>query len=225
MGDLYLKFLGPDRTGRYSGHRWPPKRRWTPTIETLEMCESGWHLCRWEDTSHWINATLWVVEADTGGMLEGDDKVVVRRARLLDQVVAWDERTRLLYAADCADRVLPLFEAKHPDDDRPRRAVEAVRAFAHGLIGVTELADAEAAAYAAHAAYAVKAADFVVVAAAYAAARGARAAHASYADAAATYATYATAADADAERRWQADHLGELCGLDSDDFAHRGGPR
>jgi hypothetical protein len=45
-----------------------------------------------------------------------------------------DEERRLIgrWAADCAERVLPLFEAKAPSDTRPRLAIEAVRAFARG---------------------------------------------------------------------------------------------
>ena len=35
-----------------------------------------------------------------------------------------------LWAADCAERVLPLFEAKAPSDTRPREAIEGIRAFA-----------------------------------------------------------------------------------------------
>ena len=37
-----------------------------------------------------------------------------------------------LWAADCAERVLPLFEAKAPTDTRPREAIEGIRAFARG---------------------------------------------------------------------------------------------
>jgi len=36
------------------------------------------------------------------------------------------------WAADCAERVLPLFEAAAPDDDRPRDAIARARAFARG---------------------------------------------------------------------------------------------
>jgi hypothetical protein len=37
-----------------------------------------------------------------------------------------------LWASDCAERVLPLFEAKAPSDTRPREAIEGIRAFARG---------------------------------------------------------------------------------------------
>ena len=32
-----------------------------------------------------------------------------------------------LFAADCAERVLHLFESERPDDDRPRKAIEVAR--------------------------------------------------------------------------------------------------
>jgi hypothetical protein len=40
-----------------------------------------------------------------------------------------DRRLVGLWAADCAERVLPLFEAKAPADSRPREAIEGIRAF------------------------------------------------------------------------------------------------
>jgi len=41
-----------------------------------------------------------------------------------------DHKSLALWAVDCAERALPTFEEKHPEDDRPRRAVEAARAWA-----------------------------------------------------------------------------------------------
>jgi hypothetical protein len=45
-----------------------------------------------------------------------------------------DDHGRLVgfWAADCADRVLPLFEAKAPLDARPREAIDGIRIFARG---------------------------------------------------------------------------------------------
>ena len=37
-----------------------------------------------------------------------------------------------LWAADCAEHVLSLFERERPDDDRPRRAIELGRAWTRG---------------------------------------------------------------------------------------------
>lgn len=60
-----------------------------------------------------------------------------------------DHSSLALWAADCAEHVLPRFEQAHPDDDRPRKAIEAARAWTRGEIRVGE---ARTAAFAAHAA-------------------------------------------------------------------------
>lgn len=43
-----------------------------------------------------------------------------------------DRRVVALWAADCAERVLPLFEAEVPGDGRPRDGIERARAFGRG---------------------------------------------------------------------------------------------
>ncbi|MFF4429567.1 putative immunity protein [Streptomyces sp. NPDC001513] len=51
----------------------------------------------------------------------------------MNQVTISEEDRRLLglWAADCAERVLPLFEARAPDDARPREAIEVLRVYTH----------------------------------------------------------------------------------------------
>jgi hypothetical protein len=51
-----------------------------------------------------------------------------------------------LFAADCAEHVLHLFEEKNPDDKRPRLAILAARHYANGKIKRPELKSAGAAA-------------------------------------------------------------------------------
>ena len=60
-----------------------------------------------------------------------------------------DHRRLALWAAVCAEHVLPFFEQARPGDNRPRRAIEQARAWARGEITMTQ---AREAAYAAHAA-------------------------------------------------------------------------
>lgn len=43
-----------------------------------------------------------------------------------------DRRIVAVWAADCAEHVLPLFEAEAPEDDRARDAIARTRAFARG---------------------------------------------------------------------------------------------
>jgi hypothetical protein len=85
-----------------------------------------------------------------------------------------DRRAQAAWAADCTERVLPYFEEAFPDDDRPRRAIEAARAWARGEIRVSE---ARAAALEAHAAARAASAHPAAVAAARSAGHAAATAH------------------------------------------------
>lgn len=114
-----------------------------------------------------------------------------------------EQRLLALWAAGCAEHVLPLFEQNHPQDDRPRKAIEAGRAWVRGEM---TCGAARAAAIATHAA-ARTAEEGAARAAARAAGHAAGTAHmAGHARHAAAYAVAATAAAGTAaatERAWQ----------------------
>ncbi len=55
--------------------------------------------------------------------------VTIRRGGTLTDA---DHHLLALWAAECAEHVLPLFEAVRPDDLRPRGAIEAARAWVRG---------------------------------------------------------------------------------------------
>lgn len=57
-----------------------------------------------------------------------------RGGRLTDA----DHHLLALWAALCAEHVLPLFESAQPLDPRPRRAIEQARAWARGEIGMLQ---------------------------------------------------------------------------------------
>lgn len=114
------------------------------------------------------------------------------------------------WAADCAERVLPLFEAQAPGDTRPHDAIAGLRAFA-----LRELRIAKARALSVQAHAAARAADDpAAVAAARAAGQAVATAHmAAHARGAAAYAAKAVglAAPGDPnaaakEAGWQHDH-------------------
>lgn len=129
-----------------------------------------------------------------------------------------DHKTLAIWAAGCAEHVLPYFEEKYPEDDRPRKAIEACRAWAR--TGVFRMADVRRVALAAHAAAReVKEGD-AARSAARAAGQALATAHVpTHAIAAALYAATAVrdahdSTDADAatvkEREWQFQHLLDL---------------
>jgi hypothetical protein len=70
--------------------------------------------------------------------------------RIDHQIFRPDQKILAMWAADCAQRVLPYFEEKYPNDDRPRKAIEAL----HDWIrtGVFSMAAIRKASLGAHAA-------------------------------------------------------------------------
>jgi hypothetical protein len=188
----YYKFLTADGSATHGVGKWnlphgDQPGEWMPDIQgEIVPCRNGYHACRPQDVALWLNATMYELEYE-GDIIEADDKVVGRRARLLRKIDAWNDRTARLFAADCAERVLPIFEKERPGDDRPRKAIQAARDYANGVI--------DAAAWAAAWAAARDAAGVAAGAAARAAARDT-----------------AWAAAWDAERSWQSVRLLELVG-------------
>jgi thymidine phosphorylase len=123
-----------------------------------------------------------------------------------------DHHLLALWAAACAEHVLPLFEAARPEDPRPRQAVEHARAWARGQVTMMQ-----ARAAGGHAMGAARDLRGAARHAAYAAGQAAVVAHVAAHDlGAAAYAIKAARAAAGdgageaagrAECRWQRDQL------------------
>jgi pimeloyl-ACP methyl ester carboxylesterase len=60
-----------------------------------------------------------------------------------------DRRVLAVWAADCAERTLPLFEARAPSDTRPREAIDGLRAFSRGEMRIGQVRALSARAHAA----------------------------------------------------------------------------
>jgi len=136
-------------------------------IKSHSPCEDGW-----KKLLNYLNKT------------EADDEVLELRTILesngLDDTIwvfrAVEEKDKeiRLFAADCAELVLPIYEKQYPNDDRPRKAIQAARDYANELISAEELDAARDAAWDAALAAAWDAARDAAVAA-WAAARAAAA--------------------------------------------------
>ena len=129
------------------------------------------------------------------GTHDGDTK-----KKIAELAAKTDQKALAIWAADCAERVLPYFEKKYPKDNRPRKAVEAGRAWSRGELSVSKARSAALASHAAARDAEDDAARAVARAAGHAAATAHVAGHAVHA------ADYAAAAVAK-ERNWQYRHL------------------
>lgn len=164
------------------------------------MCLRGFHASPtpYDALIYAPGSMLCVVELGDDARTEaGHEDKLVSRSRTLIRYVDASKDLRL-FAADCAERVLHVFEDNFPGDDRPRKAIEAARAFVRGEITPSQLSAANASASASASSAASSANAF---AAAYAASLAA-AAYASSANHASSAASLAASA-AYAERQWQ----------------------
>lgn len=147
------KVLAEDGTACHGGSgKWflPKGERpgkWMPVIKNIVPCHRGYHLCEGEtDLVAWLGPVIWIAEY-RGEQVRDEDKIVVGEARLVSHCGNWNERTAQLFAADCAEDVLHLYERDYPNDDRPRRAIQAARDFAEGRVSEAATAAARAAAW------------------------------------------------------------------------------
>lgn len=95
--------------------------------------------------------------------------ITLRRGGTLQDA---DHHLLALWAAACAEHVLPLFEAEQPGDERPRQAIAAARAWVRGEMTMTQARTA-----AGHANAAARGLDKAARYAAYAAGQAAAVAH------------------------------------------------
>jgi hypothetical protein len=117
--------------------------------------------------------------------------ITIRRGGTLTDA---DHHLLALWAADCAERVLPVFEAAKSGDARPRHAIEQVRAWTRGEVTMSQARTA-----AGHAMAAARDLSGAPRYAAYAAGQAAAVAHvAAHELGAAAYAIRAAAAAAPA---------------------------
>lgn len=204
--------------GDYSDHLPKGKRpgRWLPKIQNVNPCVRGYHvvtLPHLVDHLATERAVLYTVEV-RGVMIDDDHKLACEQMRLVARVGAVDARVLRLFACDCAEHVLPIFERDQPDDDRPRLAIETTRAWIADPTSANTAAKAAAGVAAGAAAYA--AARAAAKAAAWAAAEAAAGAAVRAAAGGAARDAAGDAGDggaaawrvgSDAERLWQSKRL------------------
>ncbi len=137
------------------------------------------------------------------------------KAEFEDLVSKTDHKILAMWAIDCAERILPYFEDKYPDDKRPRQAIEALQKWIN--TGVFRMAEIRKASLDSHAAARDVGEDNAARSAARAAGQAVATAHVpSHSIGAAIYGLQAIhrateTADADAavekEKDWQYQHL------------------
>lgn len=149
------------------------KGEWRTHDKSLKMCQSGFHASvRAIDAMRYVDCEVLALVEVKGKHLEQDDKQAWEKMRVV-KAYEWTKKDSVGLAIFCAELVIGIYEKKHPDDKRPRKAIEAAKAW---IENPTE-ENSKAAAYAAYAAASASASAY---------AASAYAASATYADAPAT---------------------------------------
>ena len=124
---------------------------WMPKIEgDLELCSNGYHLCREDDLPFWLGDTIYEAEY-RGEIVEDDEKVVVKEARLIKKCENWNEKTARLFACLCI-RNTHLGDGSERTvwdlltDERSKNAVKVSEKYAKGEATKEELRTAHKAA-------------------------------------------------------------------------------
>jgi hypothetical protein len=148
--DTPIKFLAADGSAPIGRGRWhlpsgDQPGKWMRQYKAQPiMCERGYHYTTPRHAMAHVNQRCFLIEP-TGVIINSDDKSVAQGARLLIELITWNERTQRLFAADCAERVLHLCNA----DARACAAIHAARKYARGELTADQLDAARDAAFAA----------------------------------------------------------------------------
>ncbi len=141
--------------------------------DNISICNRGFHAS--ENVIHamgYVSCEVLAKVEVRGEVIRQDDKQVWSEMRIVE-AYEWTKEDSVNLAIYAAELVIDIYEKKYPNDDRPRKAIEAAKAYLKNPSDAA--ADAAYAAYAADAAYA---AAYAARAAARAAAYAADAAYA-----------------------------------------------
>ncbi|MBF0180938.1 MAG: hypothetical protein HQM03_13020 [Magnetococcales bacterium] len=142
MSELHFKALGQDGACCHGGSgRWNTNGEWMPTIHgNLAPCTRGYHLCRAHDLIEWIGPVIWIAEGQ-GRSFVSPQYLIFQEARVVRSLPAWTPVVARRFAAECAQRVLPIVEERLPAETLPRQTIEAAWEFADGSLAFPRLAE------------------------------------------------------------------------------------
>lgn len=121
------KFLQSFKS-EYRDHYWEMDK-WYKTEGELEMCGNGFHCSkRIGDAFHHVQGNVLAEVECRGKNLKDDDKEVWEEMRVV-RAWKWTKIDSVKLAIFTAEQVIDIFEGKYPEDDRPRKAIEAAKNF------------------------------------------------------------------------------------------------
>ena len=141
------KFLTSDMRSMHGNAQWIIGK-WCQHDGKLEICRSGFHASEDPyDSLQYVYGPRWFSIEAKGKILRDKDKFVAREMRIVKELPT--KRIAVKFAVACARHTLSKFETKYPEDDRPRKALEAAETWIQKPTKENEVAAEYAAEYAA----------------------------------------------------------------------------
>jgi len=111
--------------------------KWYEVSGELIPCQNGFHLCRQKDLLKWICEEIWEAQFE-GEVIDSDNKLVVRKARITKKCAKWNETSARLFACDCAQDVIHLIP-----EPEVQRCIDVARKYASQEVPYEELVTAQ----------------------------------------------------------------------------------
>lgn len=103
------------------------KNVWYKIDDELNICHTGFHASKnIIEAMSYVNCEILAKVKVRGESIIQDDKQCWSEMKIL-KTWKWDKKKSLKLAIYAAESVLPNFEKEYPDDDRPRKAIEAAK--------------------------------------------------------------------------------------------------
>jgi len=101
--------------------------KWYKVRGKLEMCKNGFHCSpKPLDAFYYVHGDILAEVEVRGKSLKHFDKECWREMRIT-KAYKWQKKDSVALAIYSAELVLPNFEKEYPNDDRPRKAIEAAK--------------------------------------------------------------------------------------------------
>jgi len=100
---------------------------WYEAKGNLEMCQTGFHCSeKIYDAFQYVQGEILAEVVTDGKNLKQDDKQCWQKIKIV-KAYSWTKKDSLKLAIFSAESVIDIYEKDYPDDDRPRKAIEAAK--------------------------------------------------------------------------------------------------
>jgi hypothetical protein len=97
--------------------------------DTLDMCHFGFHCSRYPDQAFsYVQGEILAIVETKGKSIIQDNKECWSDMRIV-KAYHWQKKDSVALAIYAAELVIDIYEKQYPNDDRPRKAIEAAKAW------------------------------------------------------------------------------------------------